>query len=315
MRWLAIGGVLVCAIGGAALWLLDSGGSQGALKPPVVAPARARAGTPPPPPRDALVLARSLGNVAVGLAAQRNAGEIRVTATFVRPDGTGLDGLRVIVTAGARRFPAALACGAGCYSASARLAGAPTRVALAVTGRGRAPATVRFTLPARWPVDAAPLLRRAERVFARLHSVVYRERLSSGPGFSETSVWRDEAPDRLSYRSATGDAGVVIGARRWDLVVGGSWKRSLQNPPLALPVVPWGAGAYDVSLLGSGRLGGRAVVRFSMFEPTTPAWYTVTLDRSSARTLEVDMTATAHFMQDRYVAFDTPVRIRPPAGR
>ena len=315
MRWLAIGGVLVCALGGAALWLLGSGGTQGSLKPPVVAPARVRAGTPPPPPHGALVLASSLGNLAVGIAAQRSAGDIRVTATFVKPDGTGLDGLHVVVSAGAKRFPAALACGPGCYSASARVSEAPTRVGLAVTGRGRAPATVRFALPARWPADASPLLRRAERVFARLHSVVYDERLASGPTFSETSVWRDEAPDRLSYRSSTGDAGVVIGARRWDLVVGASWKRSLQNPPLALPTVPWGAGAYDVSLLGSGHLRGRAVVRFSMFEPTTPAWYTVTLDRNSARTLEVDMTATAHFMRDRYVAFDTPLRIRPPVGR
>jgi hypothetical protein len=57
------------------------------------------------------------------------------------------------------------------------------------------------------------------------------------------------------------------------------------------------------------------VVRFSLYEPTTPAWYTVTLDRRSARMLEVDMTATAHFMQDRYTAFDAPLRIRPPVAR
>jgi hypothetical protein len=255
MRWLAIGGVLVLAIGAAALWLLDSGGTQSALKLPVVAPAQARGGTPPDPPHGALVLARSLGDLAIGLAAQRVAGATRITATVVKPDGAGLGGLRVIVTAGATRLPVATPCGPGCYSAAARAAATPTHVALAVTGPGRVPATVRFTLPQRWPVTATPLLRRAERVFAALHSVVYHERLSSGPSFSESTVWRDEAPDRLSYRSTTGDAGVVIGARRWDLVVGGGWKRSLQNPPLALPTVPWGAGAYDVSLLGSGRRG------------------------------------------------------------
>lgn len=165
------------------------------------------------------------------------------------------------------------------------------------------------------PVPAVALLRRAERVFARLRSVVYQERLASGPGFAENSVWRSEAPDRLSYRSATGAAGVVIGARRWDRIAGGAWKRSLQNPPLALPAVPWGAGAYDISLLGSGRAHGGAVVRLSLYEPTTPAWYTVTLDRRSGRTLEVDMTATAHFMRDRYLVFDAPLRIEPPAGR
>lgn len=89
----------------------------------------------------------------------------------------------------------------------------------------------------------------------------------------------------------------------------------LQNPPLALPAVPWGAGASDISLLGAGLVRGHEVVRVSLYEPATPAWYTVTLDRSSARTLEVDMTATAHFMRDRYVAFDAPLRIEPPGGR
>jgi hypothetical protein len=82
-----------------------------------------------------------------------------------------------------------------------------------------------------------------------------------------------------------------------------------------MPSPPWGAGAYDVSLLGGGRLGGRAVVRFSMFEPTTPAWYTVTLDRATLRTRSVAMTAAAHFMLDRYVAFNAAPRIKPPVGR
>ena len=131
-------------------------------------------------------------------------------------------------------------------------------------------------------------------------------------GRATTTLWRSEAPDRLSYDSDSGNAGVVIGRTRWDLVVGGGWKRALQNPPLVMPAVPWGAGAYDVNLLGSERLGGRAVVRLSLFEPTTPAWYTVTLDRATLRPLIVDMTATAHFMRDRYLAFNVPRTIRPP---
>ena len=189
------------------------------------------------------------------------------------------------------------------------------RVVVALSGRGRPASTVAFALPEHWPVPAGPLLRRAERVFEALRSVVYRERLSSGARVTSTSVWRSEAPDRLSYRTAAGDAGVIIGRTRWDLVVGGGWKRAPQNPPLELPAVPWGAGAYDVTLLGDGRLGGRAVIRFSLFEPTTPAWYTVTVDRRTLRTLNVKMTAAAHFMQDRYVAFNVPRRIRPPVGR
>ena len=139
-----------------------------------------------------------------------------------------------------------------------RASRAPVRhVVIALSGRGRPRSTVVFALPAHWPVSAAPLLRGADREFARLRSVVYRERLSSGPRVTSTSVWRKEAPNRLSYRTASGDAGVVIGRRRWDLVVGGGWKPSLQNPPLVMPSPPWGAGAYDVALLGGGRLGAR----------------------------------------------------------
>jgi hypothetical protein len=187
--------------------------------------------------------------------------------------------------------------------------------AVALSGRGRHASTVTFALPPHWPVSALPLLRGTERAFRSLRSVAYRERLSSGPRVTNTSFWRSEAPDRLSYRSASGDAGVIIGGRRWDLVVGGGWRRGLQSPPLEAVIPPWGAGAYDVALLGGGRLDGRAVVRFSMFEPTTPAWYTVTLDRRSLRTLDVRMTAAAHFMNDRYTAFNAPPRIRPPSGQ
>ena len=53
-------------------------------------------------------------------------------------------------------------------------------------------------------------------------------------------------------------------------------------------------------------------MRISFFDPGAFAWYTVTLERTTLRTLVVDMTAAAHFMQDRYVAFDVPRTIRPP---
>jgi hypothetical protein len=232
----------------------------------------------------------------------------------VASDGTGLSGLRVRFAVDGRQLPAARPCGAGCYASTTGTSSSVRRVAIALSGRGRPPSAVSFALPAHWPVSAAPLLRGAARVFRSLRGVVYHERLSSGPHVTSTSVWRSEAPDRLSYRTARGDAGIVIGRTRWDLVVGGGWKRSFQNPPLVMPSPPWAAGAYDVSLLGGGRLNGRAVVRFSMFEPTTPAWYTVTLDRRTLRTLEVSMTAAAHFMLDRYVAFNAPRQIRPPVS-
>ena len=310
---LAFAAVLAVAVAGVAL--VVSRGPSGGVKVPQIPPARVRAGTPPRPPHGALVLAQGHGDLAVALAARLQGPELRLTGTVVTGDATGLSGLRVHFDVGRRSLPAALPCGAGCYASATRVRSPVRRVAIALSGRGRPLSRVVFALPAHWPVSAVPLLRAAERVFKGLRSVVYHERLSSGPHVTDTSVWRTESPDRLSYRSSSGNAGVVIGRTRWDLVVGGGWKRSFQNPPLVMPSPPWGAGAYDVSLLGGGRLGGRAVVRFSMFEPTTPAWYTVTLDRRTLRTLNVSMTAAAHFMQNRYVAFNAPRAIRPPVGR
>jgi hypothetical protein len=310
---LALAAVLAIAVAVVAL-VVASGSSSGGVAVPRIPSAKVRAGTPPPPPHGALVLARGDGDLALALAVRRAGSGLRLGATVIASDGMGLSGLDVRFAVGTRRPLQAKPCGAGCYAWSAPAQGSARRVTISLSGRGRAPSSVAFVLPAHWPVSAAPLLRQAERVFARLRSVAYRERLSSGPMATVTSEWRSEAPDRLSYRSDDGNAGVVIGATRWDLVVGGGWKRSPQNPPLVAPVPPWGAGAYDVTLLGGGSLGGHPVVRLSMFEPTTPAWYTVTLDRGTLRTLQVSMTATAHFMLDSYTQFDAARQIKPPVA-
>jgi hypothetical protein len=310
---LALAAVLAIALG-VVVVVASSGSESGVVHTPHVGAAVASAGTAPPPPHGALVLAQGHGDLAVALAARRAGRELRLTGTVIASDGTGLSGLRVQFAVGGRQLPAARSCGAGCYASATRASAPVRRVAIALSGRGRLPATVVFALPARWPVSAGPLLRGTERVFKNLRGVVYDERLSSGPHVTSTSVWRSEAPNRLSYRTTAGNAGVIIGGTRWDLVVGGGWKRSFQDPPLVMPSPPWAAGAYDVTLLGGGRLNGRAVVRFSMFEPTTPAWYTVTLDRATLRTLNVSMTAAAHFMQNRYVAFNAPRQIRPPVS-
>ena len=302
------------ALAGAATWALAGNDSPGGVAVPVVPPATARTGTPPPPPHGALVLARGDRGLAVALAARRAGSDVRLTATVLAPDGTGLRGLRVHFAVDGKATAAATPCGPGCYASRASRAAGAKRVSIDLSGGGRQRSAVSFALPARWPVSALPLLRRAERAFRTLRSVAYREHLSSGAGVPIDTLWRSEAPDRLTYRTTSGNAGVVIGRQRWDLVVGGGWKASPQNPPLVLPAVPWGAGAYDVNLLGRGRVGGRAVVRLSLYEPTTPAWYAVTLDRATLRPLTVDMTATAHFMRDRYVSFNAPRQIRPPLG-
>jgi len=134
------------------------------------------------------------------------------------PDGTGLRGLRVRFAVDGKASAAATPCGPGCYASRASDAAGAKRVSIDLAGGGRGRSAVSFALPARWPVSALPLLRRAERAFRTLHSVTYREHLSSGAGVPIDTLWRSEAPDRLSYRTTSGNAGVVIGRQRWDLV-------------------------------------------------------------------------------------------------
>jgi len=51
----------------------------------------------------------------------------------------------------------------------------------------------------------------------------------------------------------------------------------------------------------------------SFVNPSTPAWFTVAIDRATYRPLRLRMTAAAHFMTHRYLEFNRPLAIEPPA--
>ena len=53
----------------------------------------------------------------------------------------------------------------------------------------------------------------------------------------------------------------------------------------------------------------------SWVDPTVPAWFTGTFDRRTALPRELRMTAAAHFMRERYVAFNRAVKIELPPRR
>jgi hypothetical protein len=68
----------------------------------------------------------------------------------------------------------------------------------------------------------------------------------------------------------------------------------------------------NARVLGSGRVGDRPVWIVSFAMPSVPAWFTAWIERRNYRTLRLRMTAPAHFMAHRYLAFDRQVRIVPP---
>jgi hypothetical protein len=58
------------------------------------------------------------------------------------------------------------------------------------------------------------------------------------------------------------------------------------------------------------------VWRVSFFDPGTPAWFDILLDKTTLRTLDLHMTTTAHFTHNVYSSFNRADPISPPlSGR
>jgi hypothetical protein len=262
------------------------------------------------PPQGSVVFARESGELAVALAVQPGR-PLRLTATIIDGNGKGVDGLDVELIAGRPTSGASNSgrpCGRGCYTTALPVR-TPTRFAVNIAGAGPF-RSVAFPLPGRWaPQPGAALLSRAARTFRAQRSVLFVERLSSGPGHTIVTTWKLEAPNKLEYSIRGGAAGIVIGGKRWDRTKPGApWKKSTSTV-LPQPLPPWGTRVANAYVL---RTTPRRVT-LSWFDPGVPAWFTGTFDRATTRPIELRMTAAAHFMQQRYLAFDRGRRIVPPA--
>ncbi len=299
---MAAGAILVAGlvVGAVALTLLDSG--NGSL---VQAPTVKPAAVAPPPPAGALVLAQEAGSRAVALAVGQGA-RPRLTATVLGSSGDPASGLALSFRVGAVPLTAR-SCGPGCYEASAPRS-AIRRVQVVLPDGG-----VTFRIPAA-PQPAAAIVARAARVFRGLRTLVYVESLRSSPTPGLLTTWRLKAPNEVTYNIRRGASAVIIGRTRWDRdSPGAPWRRSQQIPALDVPQPTWGDVATNAHVLGTGLVDGRPVWIVSFANPTTPAWFTASIDRRTYRTLRLRMTAAAHFMRHRYLAFDRPVTIRPPS--
>jgi hypothetical protein len=319
LRFAAGLGALVAGLAGvaiAALRLEHTPGPVSAAPAPSHSAAPAAPATPkapagfPSPPAGSVVYSREDGSNVLALGVVAQTSHVLVQASVVSPQGDGVRDLRVSFTLGGVTSTATV-CGDGCYRATLVSARRPSAVTVGVRG-GTATTRWRVALPAQWPApDASALMARAGRTWRALRSLTYHEHLASDLTHEVTSTWRIAAPDRLAYRIAGGSEAVIIGNRRWDKAPGGHWIESPQLP-LTQPLPFW-ASVTDAHVLGSGTLGGRPVWIVSFFDPRTPGWFEIELEKSTTRTLELKMTATAHFMHDVYHSFDQPAGIRPPA--
>jgi uncharacterized membrane protein len=205
-------------------------------------------------------------------------------------------------------------CGPGCWRFSLDGSGAPLAVAMRERGR-------RYVarLPTRWSDGgsrrARRLLVRTQRTMSRLRSMRELETVTSGPGAFARTVYRLQAPDRFGYVTKGGVASVVVGGRQWFREPGGDWRRQRYGgggPPFRTRGwFRWTPYAQEVRLLRDD--GKRA--ELALMDPGTPVWLRLTVDLRTMRTVRERMIATAHFMTRRYVDFNEPVLVRPPAER
>jgi hypothetical protein len=283
--------------------------SAAAPAPTATTPGKASSGFPAPP-RGAVVFSRELGSDALALGVVPRPRAVLVQASVVGPQGRGASGLDVRFAVGGAVAVGA-ACGPGCYRATVATSGRPAAVEVDVRD-GASPARWRAALPAAWPPrDATALLAAAGKAWRALRSLTFHERLGSGSHLTVTSDWRIQAPDRLEYEIVGGGAGVIIGDRRWDRQPGSaSWVESPQQP-LTQPIPFW-VSVTDAHVLGTATVQGRPVWRISFFDPGTPAWFTVSVDRATMRTLDLRMVTTAHFMHDVYGSFNAAPPVEPP---
>jgi hypothetical protein len=263
----------------------------------------------PAPPRGSVTFARQSRELAVALAV-RPGRPLRLVATIIGSSGHGVDGLDVQLVANSakqRASASARNCGHGCYEAPLRLL-RPIFFGVGIAGAGRL-RSVGFPVAGPWPPKpGTAFLRRATRIFRGLRSAVYAESLASGLGNAIETTWRLASPDRIEYTIRGGAAGIVIGTTRWDRSApGDQWRRS-GTTALEQPFPPWGTRATEVRVLR--RTDSR--VTLSWLDPTVPAWYTGTFDPRTALPRELHMTAAAHFMQQRFVAYNSAIKIEPP---
>ena len=69
---------------------------------------------------------------------------------------------------------------------------------------------------------------------------------------------------------------------------------------------------YCATILGSTQVHGRPAWKIAFADPQTPGFFTIWVDKANHRTLQLKMTATAHFMHHSYGPFNAPLKIQPP---
>jgi len=156
----------------------------------------------------------------------------------------------------------------------------------------------------------------------RLRSQRITERFSSGLG-GRPAVSRYRISGRHDYARVTRHVGesetIAIGRRYWTRQSGGTWQKQIDTAFDTRELMAWWTHRSAVRLLDLHVARGRRIAEVALADippagsPRPPFWFRLSIDVRSMRVLRMRMIAPGHFMNQRYYAFNGPLRIRPPA--
>lgn len=225
-----------------------------------------------------------------------------VVAGWLRRAGGGIEGeVRVLDRRGrAGPSPSVVGvrgrnCGGGCVAFS----GVRDSVRVRVGG-------FEAVLPSEWQRAGKEELRAVERRMRSLRSVRSVEETSSGPGTSARVSYWLSAPNRMRWESARGVRSVVIGSRQWLRTPDAGWVAGQYGDGLPFSLeryFRWSSFGASIARLGPREL--------ALADTSTPVWHRLTLD-ARGRVVRERIVARARFIDERFFAFDRPVRIVAP---
>jgi hypothetical protein len=210
-------------------------------------------------------------------------------------------------------------CGPGCVTFSATPAPPTLRVLARLGGR----VTI-AGIPIRWQpqgsTTAERILRLAVAATGRLHSFRIAERLTGGFGGPPT-ISHYRIAGRFDFAIAETNVGgfeeIALGRRTWTRQPDGSWQEQVSTPFDTRELMPWWTHRSDVRLLDIRNVQGKRTADIALADIRTPSvsipfWFRLRIDLTSMRVLAMRMVTVAHFMDQRYHAFNARVRIQPP---
>jgi copper transport protein len=279
----------------------------------------AEAGEAPPlgesalPRSGDLTLGGSAGEVLVGLTVRPGTPGPNDVLVYVLPlEGEeGAEGLPVRISLSGRT-EAMEVCGPTCRRAEAELRG-EERVRVIVGGAVGGAAT--FRLPGLPAPDGTELFREMQDRMHQLRTYRIDEVLSSGRA-TVKATYAFQAPDRMRIAVEGGGHRIVIGDREWRREEPGDpWREESAFPP-RVPRFIWDSGEAPTAprILGRERLDGvnTTVLSFVGGPGRTAIWFRLWVD-GGGLVRRAEMRAIGHFMDHRYLAFDDPFQIEPPA--